>query len=336
MPALVAAILAFSNEPYSILGISLAGTRLANAPRAHLADLSNVEHQPHTHHISYQRKLLFAALGGLAGAFAVYPLDLAKSVLQDQIIVAGQAPQYRGLVDVLRQNYRRYGVPGLYRGLSANMIGIIPEKATKFFVNDLVRGWFHCDTKGKGCSIAAEVLAGGAAGLSQQIFTVPMELFKIIMQTRKEGEVKANLLTLVTQKIRTMGLRGMYTGTAATLLRDIPFSCIYFSLYGKLKRDLENKQHRPLRAHQRLYASTIAGVLASALATPMDVIKTRRQANPSAYPSVGLTVRRILKEESPTAFFKGVGPRVLIISPLFGIAMMVYETLQSQFPGKHD
>lgn len=100
-----------------------------------------------------------------------------------------------------------------------------------------------------------------------------------------------------------------------------------------------------------------AGVVSSAAATPMDVIKTRRQvfflrisctsefyaesshnlclfsqAKPNEYKTIQHTISRILAEESPTAFFKGVVPRVLIISPLFGIAMMTYETLLATFP----
>ena len=34
--------------------------------------------------------------------------------------------------------------------------------------------------------------------------------------------------------------------------------------------------------------------------------------------------RRILKEEGPTAFFKGGACRMMVIAPLFGIAQMVY------------
>ena len=32
--------------------------------------------------------------------------------------------------------------------------------------------------------------------------------------------------------VKEMGIRGMYTGTVATGMRDVPFSIVYFSLYG--------------------------------------------------------------------------------------------------------
>ena len=70
--------------------------------------------------------------------------------------------------------------------------------------------------------------------------------------------------------------------------------------------------------------------------TPLDVIKTRMQATPppgvAPYKGWVPTVTRIVSEEGAGALFKGVGPRTIIISPLFGIALMVKETLANFFP----
>lgn len=38
--------------------------------------------------------------------------------------------------------------------------------------------------------------------------------------------------------VRQLGLLGLYKGAAACLLRDIPFSAIYFPAYAHLKRDV--------------------------------------------------------------------------------------------------
>jgi len=38
--------------------------------------------------------------------------------------------------------------------------------------------------------------------------------------------------------IRQLGLVGLYKGASACLLRDIPFSAIYFPVYSHLKSDL--------------------------------------------------------------------------------------------------
>jgi len=38
--------------------------------------------------------------------------------------------------------------------------------------------------------------------------------------------------------VRQLGLLGLYRGASACLLRDIPFSAIYFPAYGHLKSDV--------------------------------------------------------------------------------------------------
>lgn len=67
-----------------------------------------------------------------------------------------------------------------------------------------------------------------------------------------------------------------FQGAKACLLRDIPFSAIYFPSYAHVKASLadENGYNHPLSL---LLAGCIAGVPAASLVTPADVIKTRLQ-----------------------------------------------------------
>lgn len=62
---------------------------------------------------------------------------------------------------------------------------------------------------------------------------------------------------------------------------------------------------------------------------PVDVIKTRLQSltrgnTEDTYAGVTDCIRKIMRNEGPSAFLKGAYCRALVIAPLFGIAQVVY------------
>jgi solute carrier family 25 aspartate/glutamate transporter 12/13 len=60
--------------------------------------------------------------------------------------------------------------------------------------------------------------------------------------------------------IRQLGILGLYRGSSACLLRDIPFSAIYFTSYSHLKADLfhEGYNGKRLSFLETLGAAAIA------------------------------------------------------------------------------
>lgn len=188
------------------------------------------------------------ALGSLAGAFGalmVYPIDLVKTRMQNQRAKVGEM-LYKNSWDCATKVVRNEGMRGLYSGVWPQLVGVAPEKAIKLTVNDLVRGKFSDKSTGK-IWWAHEVLAGGMAGGCQVVFTNPLEIVKIRLQVqgevaKQQGTPKRSAMWIV----RNLGLVGLYKGASACLLRDVPFSAIYFPTYNHLKRNYfgESPQHK--------------------------------------------------------------------------------------------
>lgn len=138
--------------------------------------------------------------------------------------------------------------------------------------------------------------------------------------------------------VRQLGLLGLYKGASACLLRDVPFSAIYFPGYAHLKKDFfgEGKQGKKLGFGELLASAAMAGMPAAFLTTPADVIKTRLQVEArkgqQAYTGIVNAFTRILAEEGPRALFKGSLARVLRSSPQFGATLVAYEYLQALLP----
>lgn len=137
--------------------------------------------------------------------------------------------------------------------------------------------------------------------------------------------------------IQNLGVVGLYKGATACLLRDVPFSAIYFPTYAHLKKDLFGEsQTKKLGVLQLLTAGAIAGMPAAYLTTPCDVIKTRLQVEArkgdATYNGLVDCARKVYKEEGFRAFFKGGPARILRSSPQFGFTLAAYELLSKTFP----
>ncbi|KAF9935768.1 hypothetical protein BGZ65_003023, partial [Modicella reniformis] len=237
-------------------------------------------------------------------------------------------------VDCFRQVIAKEGVRGLYRGIVPNLVGITPEKAIKLAVNDFAREYLAVKTNVSEDKLAIQygMVAGATAGFCQVIATNPMEIVKIQMQvagTQKlePGEQRPTAMGIV----RSLGLRGLYRGTPATLLRDVPFSIMFFPLNSFLKLHGTGEDGK-VSFSVVLGAGLVSGVVAASAVTPADVIKTRLQVaskpGEPVYRGIADCFQHIVRNEGVTALFKGVVPRSLIVAPMFAIALVVYELQQ--------
>lgn len=285
---------------------------------------------------------VLGSIAGAVGATAVYPIDLVKTRMQNQRSKVVGELLYKNSFDCFKKVIKNEGFAGLYRGLGPQLVGVAPEKAIKLTVNDFVRSKF-ADKKTGEIQFWQEMIAGGAAGGSQVVFTNPLEIVKIRLQIQGEqakntGAPRRSAIWIV----KNLGIVGLYKGASACLLRDVPFSAIYFPAYAHLKRDMfhEGPEHK-LTITELLMAGAIAGMPAAYFTTPADVIKTRLQVEArkgqTSYNGIADAARKIMREEGFKAFFKGGPARIFRSSPQFGVTLTVYEILHQAFPlpGSH-
>jgi len=213
------------------------------------------------------------------------------------------------------------------------LCGVAPEKAIKMTTNDAVRGFFT-DEKTGDIPFMAEVLAGASGGCAQVMFTNPIEIVKIRLQIA--GEIAGGERVTAMSVGRELGLRGLYRGARACLMRDAPFSAIYFPLYAHLKGHWADQETGVTPFNKILLSATLSGAPAASLVTPMDVIKTRLQvklrSGQAPYKGVIDCAMRISKQEGAGVFWKGAPARMLRSSPQFGVTLAVYEMLQKWLP----
>lgn len=201
--------------------------------------------------------------------------------------------RYAGGLDCFRSIIRQEGVRGLYRGLPANLIGITPEKAIKLAVNDYAREYlakrhhYNLVKAGKqsaqspinpdNLSIPYGMLAGATAGFCQVIATNPMEVIKINTQMAGQHALATGTKPITSWQIaKELGIRGVYRGTPATLLRDVPFSFIFFPLSSYFKSLAAERERAKGNVSGKVPFSAVfssgivAGMVAAYSVTPAD------------------------------------------------------------------
>lgn len=82
------------------------------------------------------------AFSGAFGASAVYPINVLRTRLQAQGTI--MHPQtYSGVVDCARKTLAREGVRGLYKGITPNLLKVVPAVSITYMVYENAKRMLH-------------------------------------------------------------------------------------------------------------------------------------------------------------------------------------------------
>lgn len=129
------------------------------------------------------------------------------------------------------------------------------------------------------------------------------------------------------------GHRGLFRGLTATLLRDAPFSGLYLMFYSQTRTAVLHGTAQLDAALMPLInfsCGIFAGVLASLVTQPADVIKTHMQLSPVKFQWIGQAATLIFKNHGLRGFFHGSVPRALRRTLMAAMAWTVYEEMMAR------
>jgi len=233
--------------------------------------------------VGSELELMSGFVAGVAGIVTGHPLDTVRIRQQT-------APTSDSTFGRLFKIMKKEGALSPYRGLSPPLVASGFQNALLFATYAPSLRWLTSDSaRASGFGIQSRLgcafVAGCIAGATQTIVTAPAELVKIRMQT-PDSKYK-NSFQCLTSSVRSYGLRnGLFKGFGATFLRDCPNIGIYFGSYEWLRGLLLPRDGTLMLGQTELssnlailLAGGTAGILSWALSYPIDVIKTRVQAD---------------------------------------------------------
>ena len=265
--------------------------------------------------------------------------------------------RYTGPLDCFRQSIKADGFLGLYRGITAPLVGAAAETSSLFLFEKLGRealfGTGLC-VREHGLSVPALWITGAFSGVCTSFVLTPIELVKCKIQAPAHTEGRpappAQPLSVVRDVFRHEGLRGFWHGQMGTLIREGGGSAAWFgaketvtALFYKLKMrpatsraDREKILSQPLPLWQQAVAGASAGVSYNFLFFPADTVKSRMQTVAVG----GLAVRRTFWAEATVVWqqhglrglYRGCGITCLRSAPSSAFIFMVYDGLKRHFP----
>ncbi|XP_059644859.1 calcium-dependent mitochondrial ATP-magnesium/phosphate carrier protein 2-like [Cornus florida] len=300
--------------------------------RVYLVDIGEQAVIPHgiSKHVNASRYLIAGAVAGAASRTATAPLDRLKVLLQVQTSRACIGPAIKNI-------WKEGGFLGFFRGNGLNVMKVAPESAIKFYTYEMLKNVIG-DAKGEDkadIGTSGRLLAGGLAGAVAQTAIYPMDLVKTRLQTYVGEGGKVPTLGKLSKDIWVHeGPRAFYRGLIPSLLGIIPYAGIDLAAYETLKdfsrtHYLHDREPGPL---VQLGCGTISGALGATCVYPLQVIRTRMQAQradtSTSYTGMADVFRRTLQHEGFRGFYKGLFPNLLKVVPAASITYMVYETMK--------
>jgi solute carrier family 25 S-adenosylmethionine transporter 26 len=262
--------------------------------------------------------------GGLAGAgvdSVFFPIDTLKTRLQMRRAGAGAGAALAG-GELTKK---------MYSGLGVNFVGSFLSSGAFFVVYEGVKRWMQRRVAGPDSHWAplVHMASAAAADVGSCVLRVPFELTK----QRLQGGVHASAGEAVRALLRERGLRGLYTGFASTVMREVPFDALEFALYEFARREfLRRSRKRAPSGLDSALLGAIVGGAAAAATTPLDVAKTRlmtqttRPGEAGHYRGVWHCLATVAREEGARGLFRGVAPRTAWIALGGSVFFSVYET----------
>ncbi|KAH8273594.1 hypothetical protein KR018_002669 [Drosophila ironensis] len=266
------------------------------------------------------KSFIAGGFGGMCNVIVGHPLDTIKVRLQTMPLPQpGQRVRYKGVVDCAVQTFRSEGFRGFYRGISAPLMGVTPIYAVDFAVYAAGKRLFQSDENIR-LTYPQIFAAGAMAGICSALVTVPSDRIKVLLQTQTVSNgplLYHGTLDTAAKLYRQGGIRSLFKGTCACILRDSPTG-FYFVTYEFLQ-DLarQRSQTKQISTTSTILSGGTAGIVFWTLAVPFDVLKSRLQSAPEGTYKHGIrsVFRDLMATEGPRALFRGILPILLRAFP---------------------
>ncbi|XP_066550055.1 mitoferrin-2 [Amia ocellicauda] len=273
--------------------------------------------------------MLAGAVAGIMEHCLMYPIDCVKTRMQS--LQPEPDARYRNVMDALQRIVRTEGIWRPMRGLNVTATGAGPAHALYFACYEKLKKTLSDVIHPGANSHVANGAAGCVATLLHDAAMNPAEVVKQRMQMYNSPY--RSVLDCMRAVWQKEGAGAFYRSYTTQLTMNVPFQALHFMAYESLQETLN--PHRQYNPTSHMVSGALAGALAAAATTPLDVCKTLLNTQESlALHSLNVSghisglahaFRTVYRLGGIPAYFKGVQARIIYQMPSTAISWSVYE-----------
>jgi solute carrier family 25 protein 38 len=260
------------------------------------------------------KAFLAGSFSGTCSTLLFQPLDLVKTRQQSLSSSTSMVGVARNIVSTDR-------MVGLWRGVIPSICRTVPGVGLYFSSMHWMKSCLHQERP----STLQAVFIGGTARAMAASAMIPFTVLK----TRFESErfQYRGVISGLSSILKSEGSRGLCRGLVPTLVRDVPFSGLYLACYESLKSVCPPSLSSSSPTSCHLLSGLGAGILASLITHPADVVKTKMQLGGSGSAGVVATVSSLYRQGGLGVFTVGLAPRLLRRTVMAAMAWTLYERM---------
>lgn len=293
---------------------------------------------------SFLYKYILSSLSAVVAEAVTYPLDLTKTRLQIQgeVNVGGTTVTHakRGMLKILYGIATEEGAHKLWQGVSPALYRHIVYSGCRMCIYEGLRDKVFKKHADGTFSLWKSVICGMTAGSLGQLAASPTDLIKVRMQMegRRRLEGKPPRVHNVPHALKTIlaegGVAGLWRGWVPNVQRAALVNMGDLMTYDTVKHQLLTKTSLPDNYIVHALSSACAGLVASIMCTPADVIKTRvmnqptENGRPMLYRGSIDCFIKTVRQEGFLALYKGLFPTYCRMAPWSLTFWITYEELR--------
>lgn len=225
------------------------------------------------------------------------------------------------------------GGRALFKGLGPNIVGVAPSRAIYFCAYSKAKNALNTVGIIPANSPLVHIMSASCAGFVSATLTNPIWFVKTRLQLDYNANAKQSVTECVRRIYATQGLTGFYKGITASYV-GISETVIHFVIYEALKKKLnemrdanpgDDKTSRDFL--EFMAAGATSKTIASVVAYPHEVARTRLREEGNKYRSFWQTIHTVWKEEGKAGLYRGLGTQLVRQIPNTAIMMATYEAV---------